>query len=172
MWGHVIVAALVALPIGAIAARQLAIHRERAGRPHPTRTAWLDLGMVVGTLPWIWMILTPSNGTNDINLVPFRDLAAVLTAAPQTVVVQVAGNLLVFAALGALLPMRSARTAGLAPVALVAAAGSIAVETLQHLLHLGRVSSIDDVLLNVAGAALAALVTRRRWADRIPAGVV
>lgn len=172
MWGHVIVAALVALPLSAVAARHLAVRRKRAGRRDPARGAWLDIGLVVGTLPWIWMILTPSNGPGDVNLVPFRDLAAALVAEPRTVIVQVVGNLLVFAALGALLPIRSARMAGVAPVALVAAAGSIAVETLQYVLPLGRVSSIDDVLLNVAGAALAALATRRWWAGRVPAGVV
>jgi hypothetical protein len=172
MWGSVIIATLVTLPMCAIAARYLAIRRKRAGQPHPARTALLDVAMVAGTLPWIWMILTPSNGTNAINLIPFRDLAAVLTSPPSTVIVQVGGNLLVFAALGALPPMRFPRMAGLAPVAAVAAAGSITVEALQHLLHLGRVSSVDDVVLNVAGAALAALVTRRRWADRIPARVV
>lgn len=172
MWGHVLVAALVALPAYAIAARHLARRRERAGRPHATRTAWLDLGMIAGTAPWIWMILTPTDGERGIDLVPFRDLVAVLQAAPQTAIVQVVGNLLVFAALGALLPARSPRMAGTASVALVAAAGSITVELLQYALHLGRVSSIDDVMLNVAGAALAAQVTRRWWAGRIPAGVV
>jgi len=136
------------------------------------RTAWLDVGLIVGTLPWLWMILTPTDGTSEIHLVPFQDLAAVLRADPQTVVVQVGGNLLVFAALGALLPLRAARFAGLVPVALVAAAGSIGVETLQHVLRLGRVSSIDDVLLNVAGAAAAAPLTRRWWRRRIPGGVV
>jgi glycopeptide antibiotics resistance protein len=128
--------------------------------------------MIVGTAPWLWMILTPSIGTNGINAVPFRDLSMVLASPPGTVIVQVGGNLLVFAALGALLPVRSPRFAGLVAVAAVAASASITVETLQYALRLGRVSSIDDVLLNTAGAVLAAMVTRGWWAERIPAGVV
>jgi glycopeptide antibiotics resistance protein len=45
----------------------------------------------------------------------------------------------------------------------LAAAGSLAVETLQHMLALGRVSSIDDVLLNAAGVGVTVQVTRRSW---------
>jgi len=48
-------------------------------------------------------------------------------------------------------------------VAAGAASGSALVETLQWALDLGRVSSVDDVLLNTAGAVLAALATRRWW---------
>ena len=51
--------------------------------------------------------------------------------------------------------------AGVGWVAAVAAAGSVLVETMQYALALGRVSSVDDVLLNTAGAALAALASRR-----------
>jgi glycopeptide antibiotics resistance protein len=96
----------------------------------------------------------------------------VLRAPWQTVFVQVGGNLLVFASLGALLPVRTARMASAARVAAVATAASVLVETLQYGLRLGRLSSIDDVIVNAAGAVLAALVTRRWWADRIPAGTV
>lgn len=172
MWGHVLIAAFVALPLAALTARHLAFRREKAGHPHPVRTAWLDVGLVVGTLPWLWMILTPAELTSEIHLVPFQDLADVLRAGPQTAVVQVGGNLLVFAALGALLPLRAPRFAGLVPVALVAAAGSAGVEILQHVLRLGRVSSVDDVLLNVAGAVAAALVTRGWWRRRNSVRVV
>ena len=35
------------------------------------------------------------------------------------------------------------------------------METLQHTLSLGRVTSVDDVLLNATGAALAALLSLR-----------
>ena len=56
------------------------------------------------------------------------------------------------------------RTRGvLGVVAAGAAAGSLLVETLQWALGLGRVSSVDDVLLNTLGAVLAALVTRPWW---------
>jgi glycopeptide antibiotics resistance protein len=163
MWGHVVTGGLLAVPVAIIAARQLAFLRARRRHPRASRTAWADVGMIVGTAPWLWMILTPSIGANGINVVPFRDLAMVVRSSPQTMIVQVGGNLLVFAALGALLPVRSPRFAGLAAVAAVAATASICVETLQYVLRLGRVSSIDDVLLNTTGALLAAMVTRRWW---------
>jgi glycopeptide antibiotics resistance protein len=48
------------------------------------------------------------------------------------------------------------------PRILALAAGcSVLVEAAQHVLRLDRVSSIDDVLINTAGAGLAALASRR-----------
>ncbi|WP_217370071.1 VanZ family protein [Nonomuraea antri] len=150
----------------------LARLRRRAGHPAPLRTALADVGVVVGTAPWVWMILTPSNRPSSVDLVPFQELLALADSPFDVLFVQVGGNLLVFAALGALLPVRTAALASVARVAAVAAACSILVETLQHVLRLGRVSSIDDVIVNTAGAVLAALVTRRWWASRISARTV
>ncbi|MFF0312461.1 VanZ family protein [Streptosporangium sp. NPDC004379] len=162
----------MAIPPALVAARLLALRRARAGRPHPVRTALADVAMVAGTAPWAWMILTPTGGEGGVSLIPFRDLAAVLHGPPQTAFVQVGGNLLVFATLGALLPARSARFSSLAAVAAVAAASSLTVELLQYGLRLGRVTSVDDVLVNTAGAVLAAAITRRWQASRIAGGTV
>ncbi|MFI6600797.1 VanZ family protein [Nonomuraea sp. NPDC050536] len=172
MWGHVILAGFLALPLAVLAIVVLARVRGRADHPAPVRTSLADVGIVVGTAPWIWMILTPVTGQTGVNLVPFKDLTAVLSAPWDTALVQVGGNLLVFAALGALLPVRTSRMASAARIAAVAAACSTLVEVLQYGLRLGRFSSIDDVIVNTAGAVLAALVTRRWWARSIPAGTV
>lgn len=172
MWGNVIIGGVLALPLAVLAAWVITRVRAAHGHAAPARTAVADVGIVVGTAPWIWMILTPRAGDSGVNLVPFRDLTWLLTAPWQTVFVQVGGNLLVFASLGALLPVRSWRFASAARVALVAAAASACVELLQYGLRLGRFSSIDDVLINTAGAVLAALVTRRWWAGRIAGGTV
>ncbi|MBB6345695.1 VanZ family protein [Nonomuraea muscovyensis] len=169
LWGNVVIAGVLALPLAAAAVFLLARRRARAGHPAPARTALADVGVVTGTLPWVWMILTPSSGRTGVGLVPFTDLATLVHAPWQTVFVQVGGNLLVFAALGALLPVRSARLASPARVAALACLASVTVETLQYALRLGRHSSVDDVLVNTLGAVLAALVTRRWWAGRIPA---
>lgn len=61
--------------------------------------------MVAGTAPWIWMILTP--GVEEgVHVVPLVDLAGQLALlSPGAAVVQIGGNLLVFAALGAMLPV-------------------------------------------------------------------
>ncbi|WP_318782157.1 VanZ family protein [Nonomuraea africana] len=154
------------MPLAVLAALTFARTRRRRGHSAPMRTAVADVGIVAGTAPWIWMILTPVHGRSGVSLVPFRDLATLASAPPATVFVQVGGNLLVFACLGALLPVRSARFAGLARVAAVAACASLTVELLQYGLRLGRFSSIDDVLVNTAGAVMAALVTRRWWSSR------
>ncbi|MFD0887152.1 VanZ family protein [Streptosporangium algeriense] len=159
----------LAVPLVLLAVRLLARRRARDGHPHPTRTAAADVAMVAGTAPWLWMILTPRNVPNTVSLVPFRDLAGLFHGSATTVFVQVGGNLLVFAALGALLPTRVARLASLTGVAAVAAGASCTVELLQYGLRLGRVSSVDDVLINTTGAVLAAAVTRRWWAPRTAA---
>lgn len=172
LWGNVIIAGTFALPLAVLAILLLARHRARARHPAPTRTALADVGIAVGTAPWVWMILTPAGGPAGVSLVPFSDLIDVVNAPWETVLVQVGGNLLVFAALGALLPVRTARMASTARVAAVAAAASITVEALQYGLRLGRLSSIDDVIVNTSGAVLAALITRRWWASRVVAGTV
>ncbi|MEU7003350.1 VanZ family protein [Nonomuraea sp. NPDC046570] len=169
-WGHVIVAGLLSIPLAALSAFLLTRFRSRQGHPTPTRTALADVGIVVGTAPWIWMILTPSAGRNGVNLIPFRDLTWVTEAPAGTVFTQVGGNLLVFFALGALLPVRSARFASLTRVAAVAATASTSVEILQYALRLGRFSSVDDVLINTVGAVLAAMITRRWWAPEYRLG--
>ncbi|MFC4118656.1 VanZ family protein [Nonomuraea zeae] len=150
----------------------LSRHRARASHPAPLRTSIADVGIVAGTAPWIWMILTPSSGQTGVSLVPFMDLADLAGAPWEAVLVQVGGNLLVFAALGALLPVRSGAMSSVARVAALSAAFSVLVEVLQYALRLGRFSSVDDVLLNTTGAVIAALITRRWWAGRIPAGIV
>ncbi|MBG0826723.1 VanZ family protein [Planomonospora sp. ID67723] len=164
IWGDVVIAAVLAVPPAILAAALLARHRTRTGHPTPTRTAAADVAVVAGTAPWIWMILTPGT-TQGVNLVPLLDLFDQLALmSPEGAFVQVGGNLLVLAALGAMLPVRSPRLASLGAVACAAAAVSLTVEVLQYGLGLGRVSSVDDVILNTAGAVLAALVTRRWWA--------
>src|SRR3954468_5858094 len=73
-WGHVIIAAALALPAAAVAALLLARHRDRRGHPFPRRTAVADVAIVAGTAPWIWMILTPGT-ERGVHLVPLADLA-------------------------------------------------------------------------------------------------
>lgn len=132
-----------------------------------------EVAMVYGTLPWVAMIMLPGDraGVIDgrLSLVPVRDLVEVVAAGPATAVVQVLGNLLVFAALGFFGPIRFAGLASVWRVLALAAGCSVLVETLQYVLRLDRVSSADDVLLNAAGAALAALASRPWWRTT-PAG--
>ncbi|GII87669.1 hypothetical protein Ssi03_56590 [Sphaerisporangium siamense] len=169
IWGYVVLATFLSLPVVALVAYGVAVRRARRGDPHPYRTAYAEVFAVAGTIPWLWMILTPG-GASGVTLLPFSDLAELATAPPGTVLAQVGGNLLVFASLGALLPVRSPRFAGVWRVTLLAAALSVTVEAAQYVLDLGRISSVDDVLLNSAGAALASLATLRWHARPTVAG--
>lgn len=159
-WGHVLLACAVALPVLA------AIVAVRA-RSLPWTAAAAEVGAIAGTLPWLWMILTPLSQPGAVHPVPFQEVPGYLSVPLVEVVVQLGGNLAVFAAAGALAPVRwrlgGGTAAVLGVVAGFAAAGSLLLETLQWALDLGRVSSADDVLLNTAGAILAALVTRPWW---------
>lgn len=160
-WGDVIVATLVAVPLAGLLAVALARWRRDARNPP------LEVAMVVGTAPWLWMILTPNGTGRGVTLVPLADLADLFTAPGSTVAEQLGGNLLVFATLGFCLPMRWPLFADPARIAVVGIAASAGVEVLQYLLDIGRQSSVDDVLVNTAGALLAALCSRRWWATRV-----
>ena len=133
----------------------------------PRRTsAWVwwvaiaDVGMVYGTVPWVWMTMLPGSGAGEVpgrlSLVPLRDL---LSMSP----LQIVGNLLVFAALGFFAPLRFARLASIPRVLGLAAGCSVLIELAQYVLRLDRVTSVDDVLLNALGAGLAALASRPWW---------
>lgn len=118
------------------------------------RRAFGLVASVCGTLPWIWMILTPSAAPRRVQLDPVEGLAGVLSGGFGTAAVQLVGNLLVFAAFGAFAPLRWPRLT-LWWVLPLAALGSATVEVLQYALDLGRVSATDDVLVNTLGAGLA-----------------
>ncbi|WP_245547923.1 hypothetical protein [Nocardia pneumoniae] len=88
--GWVVIAAIGAIPAAGLAAWWLTGRRG-------WRAALCDVGMVIGTAPWLWMIFTPTGTGRSVNLVPLRDLAEQL--ADDRVIEQFGGNLLVFAAL-------------------------------------------------------------------------
>ncbi|SCF21978.1 VanZ family protein [Micromonospora mirobrigensis] len=151
---------LVGLPAAAVVAWALARHRRATGAPSAWRASLAEVGMIYGTAPMVWLTLMPGPGAGTApgrtSLVPLRDLA---TMGP----LGVAGNLLIFAALGCFAPIRFAALASLPRILALGAGCSVAVETLQYVLRLDRVSSVDDVLVNAAGAALFGLASRRWW---------
>jgi hypothetical protein len=167
-WVDVVLTTVAVLPLAALVVWALARRRTAAGT-EPTwawRMSLAEVGMVYGTVPWVWMIMSPGAGSSRVSLVPLRDLFAVLADGPVTAAVQVVGNLMVFAALGFLAPVRFAALASVPRILALAASCSVLVEVAQYVLQLDRVSSVDDVLLNTAGAGLAALASRRWWRRR------
>ncbi|MEV8533898.1 VanZ family protein [Streptomyces sp. NPDC051211] len=156
----VVLITLAALPLAALVVWALARRRRAAGGTSAWRMSLAEVGMVHGTVPFIWMTMMPGAGAGTVpgrvSLVPLRDL---LTMGPAGIV----GNLLIFAALGFFTPMRFAALASVPRILAVGAGCSVLVETAQYVLRLDRVSSVDDVLVNAAGAMLAALASRRWW---------
>ncbi len=132
----------------------------RLRRPDPWRMSLAEVGLVYGTAPFLWITLMPGPGAGivpgRVSLVPLRDL---VTMGP----IGIGGNLLVFAALGFFAPIRFAALASVPRVLALGAGCSILVETAQYVFRLDRVSSVDDVLVNAAGAGLAALASRHWW---------
>ncbi|MFF3018970.1 VanZ family protein [Streptomyces sp. NPDC057939] len=151
---------LLSVPLSLLLVWVLARRRRAAGVAGAWRRSLAEVGMVHGTAPFVWMILMPGAGAGivpgRVSLVPLLDL---VTMGPLGIV----GNLLVFAALGFFAPVRFAALASVPRVLALGAVCSVLVETAQYVLRLDRVSSVDDVLVNAAGAALAALASRRWW---------
>ncbi|WP_418956753.1 VanZ family protein [Streptomyces tritici] len=159
----VVLMTLVALPLAVLAAWALARRRRAAGVADAWRLSLAEVGMVHGTVPFVWLTMMPGDGAGvvpaRVSLVPLRDLVTMGTLG-------IAGNLLVFAALGFFAPMRCAALATVPRVLALGAGCSVLVETAQFVLRLDRVSSVDDVLVNATGALLAGLASRRWWRTR------
>ncbi|WP_067812787.1 VanZ family protein [Actinomadura kijaniata] len=156
----VVVVTVAVLPLAASAVWALARRRNATGTTSAWRMSLAEVGIVYGTAPWVWMVMLPGERAGAVpgrlSLVPLRDLLTMDA-------VQVVGNLLVFAALGFLAPLRFGALASVPRVLALAAGCSVLVEAAQYVLRLDRLSSVDDVLLNTAGAGLAALASRRWW---------
>ncbi|MGW6728536.1 VanZ family protein [Nocardia sp. NPDC055029] len=167
-WGHVLTVWALAVPT--VLATTVLLVRRRIGSGTPRRIALrhsiAEVGILTATLPWVWMILTPTTGERAVSLVPLRDLADTLSAAPTTALVQVGANLVLFVPLGFLLPLRFPRLSGALRMTGVGALLSATLEVAQYVLDLGRVSSVDDVLMNAAGAGVGALLATVHVARR------
>ncbi|GAA0808332.1 VanZ family protein [Spirilliplanes yamanashiensis] len=158
--GATIVAALIVLPVGGVVAYLLLVGR--LGR----RRAAAVVGLVAGTVPFLVMLFTPQPAPRSLALRPLRDVPSWFDGSWLTAAEQVGGNLLALAAVGAFLPVLWRPVATLPRIVLLAAVASAGIEAAQWVADVGRVSSVDDVLVNTLGAALAALATRPWWTDR------
>ncbi|WNV87085.1 VanZ family protein [Umezawaea sp. Da 62-37] len=154
---------VVALPLSILVVWALARRRRAVGVAQAWRKSWAEVGMVHGTAPFVWMTMMPGEGAGivpgRVSLVPLRDLATMGALG-------IVANLLLFAALGFFAPMRFAALASVPRILALGAGCSILVETAQYAFQLDRVSSVDDVLVNATGAALAALASRHWWRAR------
>lgn len=152
-----IIITLLVLPLAGVAA-----YRWRR-RSRSRRDAFAEVGLLCWTLPFLGMLFTPQATPRSIDLVLLHDLPSWLSGSPDTALAQLGGNLMVLAGVGLFLPVRFRWAASLPRILLLAAVSSVAIETLQWVLAIGRVSSADDVLVNTVGAVLAAACSRRWW---------
>ncbi|MFD5367277.1 VanZ family protein [Streptomyces sp. NPDC127103] len=156
----VVLMTLVAVPLSLLVAGALALRRRAAGRAPAWRLSLAEVGMVHGTVPFLWLTLMPGAAPGiapaRVSLVPLRDLVTMGTLG-------IVGNLLVFASLGFFAPVRFAGLASVPRILALGAGCSVLVEGAQYVFRLDRVSSVDDVLVNATGAALAALASRHWW---------
>ncbi len=144
------VVTLALLPVAALATVLL-----RQWRPSRSwRRSVGEVGMVLGSLPWVWMILLPVRVPPDTKMshwIPLSD--ALEQIRDGKIVVQVGGNLGPLFALGFFAFLR---WPGLRwwHALLIGAGCSLILEVLQRLFASGRVFSVDDILLNALGCAL------------------
>lgn len=78
----VVLITVAALPFAALAVWSLACRRSVTGS---TTSAWrkslAEVGIVYGTVPWVWMIMLPGEGAGAVpgrvSLLPLRDLVTI-----------------------------------------------------------------------------------------------
>ncbi|MFJ9432522.1 VanZ family protein [Streptomyces sp. NPDC101490] len=144
------------------------IHRRIPGDSFGQR-AFFSILAIVSLAPFLLVTLLRGYGTGrSVSMVPFREFwtasSSVGVAFSEVTLVSFAGNALLFVPFGAAAAFLYSGPCRAIKATLTAALLSVAVETAQYQLSLGRVSSVDDVILNAAGAAWGALLVRR-WSN-------
>ncbi|RSM79168.1 VanZ family protein [Amycolatopsis sp. WAC 01375] len=165
-FGAMIPLTITAIPYALLGWPLLAAHRRRrrqTDRFCASATAAVDMTLALGCFLVLCLVTMPVTGAQGsrLSLEPGTDLRLVLSDSAN--LWQALGNVLMLSPLGALLPVRSRRLRSLFRIALGALAVSVLVEGTQYLIQAGRVTSIDDILLNTLGAVAGAAVSRRLW---------
>lgn len=159
-FGILVPVTIIALPFALFAWRLLANWRGRT-RPElaAATTAGLDVGIVLVALEILALTMMPigESHRSSLHLMPGADILTEF--ADNGSLWQIAGNLLLLAPLGVLVPLRVPGLRSIRRIALAAFIVSVALELAQHALHVGRVTSTDDVLLNTLGVAATSTLT-------------
>ncbi|WP_329056259.1 VanZ family protein [Amycolatopsis sp. NBC_01488] len=169
--GRMIPMTILALPGALILWVALAAwRRRRAPALAAVFTAGLDTAilLVAGLVAVLVSAPVAGGHTSTLHLLPGQDLTDLFNADDADAVWQVAGNLVLLSPLGALCPLRIRALRPLTRLTLAAVAVSITIETVQYLIHAGRVTSTDDVLLNTIGATASARLARSLWTTTHP----
>lgn len=159
-----VVVVFLAAPVVVLRARQR-VRRSDEPWSSATATVALNTAAVLVLVAVLGITLDPIGVglPASANWVPFATISDQVTSQVDASVAfrNLGGNVLLFVPVGFLwawVAVRSGHSSGMALTA--AAALSVGVELVQLLVPLGRAVDVDDVLLNVLGALLGALVFR------------
>ncbi|PYG88456.1 glycopeptide antibiotics resistance protein [Ruminiclostridium sufflavum DSM 19573] len=97
----------------------------------------------------------------SINLIPFKTIIEFITSDYNTeaVITNLAGNIAAFLPMGFLLPVAFGKLNSLRRIVFASLPGTLSVELIQYIFGTGA-SDIDDVILNVLGAAIGYFAVR------------
>src|SRR5258708_39077096 len=74
------------LPLAALAVWALARRRSVTGTTQAWRMSLAEVGIVYGTVPWVWMIMLPGDRAGTVpgrgGLLPLRDLLTIFAHGP------------------------------------------------------------------------------------------
>jgi glycopeptide antibiotics resistance protein len=162
----------IALAAGLSLCLLYAVIRLRSRRVPPATKAMAEAGFLLSTCGVLMVTLLPTPGPgNVIEWVPFSDLSSSARRA------QIVANLLLLAPSGFLGVIAFSSLKTRKTLVLFAVITSLSIETAQWLMPLGRVASVEDVLLGTAsllgGGSLGVFAHRLVARDRstIPAKV-
>lgn len=165
-FGILLPATIIVLPFALFTWKLLARLRTR-GQPAwaAATTAGLDVAIVAVAVEVLALTMMPVGTAHSraLHLMPGSDILTEFHANGS--LWQIAGNLLLLAPLGVLVPLRVRRLRSIPRMAALAFVVSSAIECAQYLTQSGRVTSTDDVLLNTLGVAAAATLSCG-WAQR------
>lgn len=159
-FGILVPVTIIALPFALFAWRLLTNWRSRT-RPALAAavSSGLDVGIVLVALEILALTMKPIGGSHrsSVHLMPGSDILTEFS--DHGSLWQIAGNLLLLAPLGVLVPLRVPALRSIRRITMIAFVVSIGLELGQYLLHAGRVTSTDDVLLNTFGVSASATLT-------------
>ncbi|MFK0250608.1 VanZ family protein [Amycolatopsis azurea] len=150
------------------------VARLRGKRRRPFVVA-LDFALLASLFAVLLVVFVPAPTAArgpSVSLHLLADVLPVFSDHPDVALVQLAGNVFLLAPLAVLLPVRFDWAKPVSRIVVSAFAVSVSIECLQVWQGAGRVGSLDDVLCNTVGAALAAWCGSLLRGRTAPSGTV
>ncbi|MGY6653038.1 VanZ family protein [Amycolatopsis sp. TRM77291] len=161
---------LLAAAAGAVVAEFVARRRGNRRRRYLIALDFALLASLFAVIPVVFVPAPMAGHGSPVSLHLLGDVLPVFDDRPDVALFQLTGNVLLLAPLAVLAPVRFDWAKPVPRIVLAAFAMSVSIECLQVWQGAGRVGSLDDVLCNTAGAALAAWCGSQ-WRSRATGGV-